>query len=227
MSLSVLKRKSQTTYSKISSSRTTRNQAIFSLNNPRRVYSKSGRGRVQSQTPMKGVAYKGHGTKGTNTYSRNIVKSQYTNDDPHVIDNSNGGNTSISVKNHTGSIQTRFKWMKRGYPYFITKDTSPLSYADRNKVIAAQHAATSMGQENYKKTCTDQNNCTNVYYNYVKNVEILDQSEYLKTKFLAKNCLPTINEKAPFPRPLNANCRGCGNGDSIDYSLETEKGACH
>ena len=93
MSLTVLKRKSQTKYSKLSSG-----PLLFSLNNPRRIYSKSGRGRVQSQTPMKGNVYRGHGTKGARTYGDKIIKSQYVNDDPFVIDNSNGGNTSISVK---------------------------------------------------------------------------------------------------------------------------------
>ena len=57
MSLVVLKRKSQTKYSKISSQGSGR----FSLNNPRRVESKSGRGRVQTQTPMKGNVPRGHG----------------------------------------------------------------------------------------------------------------------------------------------------------------------
>ena len=221
MSLTVLKRKSQTKYSKLSSG-----PLLFSLNNPRRIYSKSGRGRVQSQTPMKGNVYRGHGTKGARTYGDKIIKSQYVNDDPFVIDNSNGGNTSISVKNHAGSIATRFKWLKRGYPHYITKDMEPLSYEDRNRVIAAQHEAVSMGQDNYKQTCIDQNGCVKVFYNYVKDVEIMDQSKYLRTKFLAKNCLPTINEKAPHPRPLNSTCMDCGTGTSIDYAAQTEKGIC-
>lgn len=221
MSLTVLKRKSQTQYSKLSSG-----PLLFSLNNPRRIYSKSGRGRVQSQTPMKGNVYRGHGTKGARIYGDKIIKSQYVNDDPFVIDNSNGGNTSISVKNHTGSIATRFKWLKRGYPHFITKDMEPLSYEDRNRVIAAQHEAVSMGQDNYKQICIDENGCVKVFYNYVKDVEIMDQSKYLRTKFLAKNCLPTINEKAPHPRPLHSTCMDCGTGSSIDYAAQTEKGIC-
>lgn len=221
MSLTVLKRKSQTKYSKLSSG-----PLLFSLNNPRRIYSKSGRGRIQSQTPMKGNVYRGHGTKGARTYGNNIVKSQYVNDDPFVIDNSNGGNTGISVKNHNGSIATRFKWLKRGYPYFVTKDMEPLSYENRNRVIAAQHEAVSMGQDNYKQTCVDENGCVKVYYNYVKDTKIMDQSKYLRTKFLAKNCLPTINEKAPHPRPLNSTCMDCGTGTSIDYAAQTEKGIC-
>ena len=46
-----------TKYSKISS----HGKGRFSLNNPRRVESKSGRGRVQTQTPMKGTVPRGHG----------------------------------------------------------------------------------------------------------------------------------------------------------------------
>lgn len=221
MSLTVLKRKSQTKYGKLSSG-----PLLFSLNNPRRIYSKSGRGRVQSQTPMKGNVYRGHGTKGSRTYGENVVRSQYVNDDPFVIDNSNGGNTGISVKNHNGSIATRFKWLKRGYPYFVTKDMEPLSYERRNRVLAAQHEAVSMGQDNYKQTCVDENGCVKVYYNYVNDVRIMDQSKYLRTKFLAKNCLPTINEKAPFPRPLNSRCMDCGSGTSIDNTAQRERGIC-
>ena len=225
MSLSVLKKKAETKYSKISSSSTSKGQSVFSLNNPRRIYSKSGRGRVQSQTPMKGSAYRGHGSKGTKIFAKNPVISQYVNDDPHTIDNSNGGNTSISVKNHNGSIATRFKWLKRGYPYFVTKKIGQISYEERNNVINAQHAAVSMGQDNFKKTCVDKSGCRTVSYNYVKNVNILDQSEYLKTIFLAKNCLPTINEKAPIPIPLHSQCSG--SGVSINIQSDIEKGICH
>ena len=64
MSLSTLKRKAGAKYSRISSSRHSNNG--FSLNNPRRVESKSGK--PQYQTPMKGAIYRGHGTRGQKTH---------------------------------------------------------------------------------------------------------------------------------------------------------------
>ena len=223
MSLVVLKRKSQTKYNKISSQGSGR----FSLNNPRRVESKSGRGRVQSQTPMKGNVPRGHGGC-CGTYPVMINKSQYVNDDPHVADFSNPKvNTGISVKNHHGSIATRFKWLNGTYPNYIVKDTEPIPYETYIKDLAAPHSAKSLGETTMEKlTCeTTSENCTKPVSNFNKKLGPLSYDEYYKTKFLNKNCLPTIKEKLPVPRPVNGSCRSCGDGSSIDYE-NTKRSNC-
>lgn len=223
MSLVVLKRKAQTKYSKISS----HSKGRFSLNNPRRVESKSGRGRVQTQTPMKGNVPRGHGGC-CGTYPIVINKSQYVNDDPYVANFSDPKvNTGISVKNHHGSIATRFKWLNGTYPNYVVKDTEPLSYDLYLKDLAAPHSAKSLGETTMDKlTCeTTEGNCNRPVSNFNKKVGQLSYDEYYRTKFLNKNCLPTIKAKMPVPRPISGTCTGCGSGSSIDVE-STKRSNC-
>lgn len=221
MSLVVLKRKAQTKYSKISS----HGKGRFSLNNPRRVESKSGRGRVQTQTPMKGNVPRGHGGC-CGTYPVVINKSQYVNDDPHVADFSiPKANTGISVKNHSGSIATRYKWLNGTYPNYIVKDMEPLSYDVYNRQVAAPHATSSLGETTMDKITCDQGKCAKPVSNFNKKVGPLSYDEYYNTKFLTKNCLPPPQAKLPVPRPLKSNCTGCGNGTPID-TTSTRRSIC-
>lgn len=218
MSLVVLKRKSNIKNSKISS-----RNGFFSINNPRRV--DSHRNKVQTQTPMKGNAPRGHGSC-CGQYPIVIHKSQYKNYDPFerqfVGDKSN---TAISVKNNSSSISTRNKWLKRGYPYYIVKETDPLSYDTYYKQVSEQ----SSGQ-NYDNVVSDgvtSNNsecCNDNNANIVKNVGTRDYSDYLKTNFLSKNCLPTPNSKAHYPVPMSGQC---SSGVEVDQdNTGTERGNC-
>lgn len=225
MSLVVLKRKSQIRNSKISSERFSKNG--FSLNNPRRVESKSGRGRVQTQTPMKGTDYRGHGGC-CGTFKINPVKSQYVNDDVFERDFtlSDKVNTGISVKNHHGSIATRYKWLNGTYPNYVVKDTRQLEYNVYISNLAAQNAASSLGRD--ANVCVDSDlNCPKLKPNITKRVDILSYSEYLKTKFMNKHCLPPKNDKLPVPRPVTAHCGvGCNNGDMLNVDYNYQRGNC-
>ena len=217
MSLVVLKRKSQTKYSKISSK-----QGDFSLNNPRRVASHSNQ--TQTQTPMKGNVPRGHGSC-CNHYPVVINESQYKNYDMHTREfNGDKANPGISVKNNNGSIASRHKWLKRGYPYYIVKDTAATSYEDYLRKKSGQASAQNYG-ETAAEPCGGQqcdSKKTGADPNIVKNVQTLDYSEYLRTKFLNKKCLPTPKSKAHYPVPVNGPCSSGGDSNSSN----TETGNC-
>ena len=221
MSLSVLKRKSQTKYGKLSS----RGNVGFSINNPRRVDSHANQ--HQTQTPMKGLAPRGHGSC-CGKFPVNIIQSQYVNYDFHerqyIGDKSNQG---ISVKNHTGSMAIRHKWLKRGYPHTVVKDVHPMTYDTYLKQKASQSASKNTGEEAISQdTCEGNPGCKKPASNIVKRVDTMDQSEYLMTKFQTKNCLPTPQSKQHYPKPRNGPCNSChGSNDNGVYE-ETEKGQC-
>jgi hypothetical protein len=203
MSLVALKRKSQTKYGKLSS----RGNNGFSLNNPRRVDSHANQ--HQTQTLMKGLAPRGHGSC-CGKFPRVINKSQYVNYDLHerqyLGDKSNQG---ISVKNHTGSIATRHKWLKRGYPYSVVKNMHPFT-ADIYIKQKKEKCSDNLGTETYTQdTCEGNTSCNKKYSNFVKKVEVMDYSEYLITKLQTKNCLPTPKDKEHYPKPINGTCNSC------------------
>ena len=262
MSLAVLKKKSKSKFSKISSSVRYRpksevvtennvtytktsyetfhdpNYQGFSLNNPRRV--DSHRNKVQTQTPMKGNVPRGNGSC-CGKYNIVINKSQYNNYDS--MQRTFVGNQGISVKNHHGSMAIRHKWMKRGYPHFVVKDTNPMDY----DIFIRQRANQETGQ-NFAEpsnalvndTCEGNNVCKKKTSDIVKRVDVMSQGEYLRSKLLKKNCLPPKNDKLPCPQPksgMGSSCTSynatdpCSNSgtsengnDSSTYS--TERGAC-
>lgn len=200
MSLAVLKRKAGIKYGSLSS----RGNVGFSINNPRRV--ESHRNQVQTQTPMKGNVPRGHGTC-CGKYNVRINRSNYNNYDSHV--RSGVGNQGISVKNYQGGIATRFKWMKRGYPHFVVKDTTvhdSSSYIEEKAkaAICSNDGSTTQTQD----SCVGNPSCKrSVSTTIVKNVSTLSQSEYLRTKLMEKKCLSNIPEsKAPFPLPVSGPC---------------------
>lgn len=229
MSLVVLKRKSSTKYGKISSSS---KQKIFSLNNPRRIGRHPGKG--QTQTPMKGNAYRGHGTC-CGTFPVNVLSSNYVNYDPFErdLDASDKVTTGISVKSNFSSISTRHKWIKSTYPNYVVKNMQPKDYETYIAQKAAQNASSSLGEEaSTRGSCVCNNNKTS---DISKRVDVLDQSEYIKTKLYVKNCLPTPNSKAPCPQPISGPCNTgngmnnpCGNinNNNNNNTDESEKGNC-
>ena len=221
MSLVVLKRKSNIRNSKISSQK-----GIFSINNPRRV--DSHRNKVQTQTPMKGNVPRGHGSC-CGSYPVKIIKSQYKNFDSHVREyNSDKSNTGISVKTNSSSLSSRNKWLKRGYPHYIVKNTDPLSYDLYNKKKRDQASSTNIDiiDNLFDDDIVDDPACcmkTAKKNNIVKRLGARDYSEYLKTKFLDKNCLPTPDSMAHRPVPISGNC---SSGIDQIVTSDVEKGNC-
>ena len=203
MSIVALKRKTATKYGKLSS----RGSVGFSLNNPRRV--ESHRNQVQTQTPMKGNVPRGHGSC-CGKFVVKLNKSQYNNYDS--MTRSEVGNQGISVKNHHGSMATRNKWMKRGYPYTVVKDMNPqVHYIEtlaKNAICNNYAEASDVIQQD---TCVGTVGCKKPVSNIVKNVNTLSQSEYLKGRLMKKNCLDNSRpeSKEPFPKPVNGSCNAC------------------
>lgn len=227
MSLAVLKRKSATKHGSISGGKG------FSLNNPRRVDSKSNK--VQTQTPMKGNVPRGHGSCCRKFDASKIIKSQYVNYDPFE---SNGiGTQGISVKNHHGSMAVRHKWMKRGYPYTVVKDTKPIGFDLYLRQKMLQNSSQNFGEKSDARnedTCEGNENklCKRKpSLSIVKNVKVMSQSEYMNTKLMKKNCLPPPISKQPCPLPRSGPCVSCssenpcadGNNNNTN---STETGAC-
>ena len=217
MSLVVLKRKSQTKYSKLSS-----RKGDFSINNPRRVGSHSNK--YQTQTPMKGNVPRGHGSC-CGHYPVVINKSQYNNYDYHVREfNGNKATPGISVKNNQSSISSRNKWMKSTYPNYVVKKMGTHDYSEYYNRINGQNA--SRETEHVGNVCNGNEDCKKISSaNIVKNTSTLDYSEYLKTKFLNKNCLPTPNSKAPVPVPRQGPCSTSSDVDASETG-GTENGNC-
>jgi hypothetical protein len=206
MSLTVLKRKSNTKYGKISS----RGNNGFSLNNPRRVDSHSNK--VQTQTPMKGTALRGHGSC-CGQFKKVINNSQYKNYDS--MERIFVGNQGISVKNNHASISTRYKWIKRGYPYSVFKDTN--QYDQNTASLYTENKATNAickndgnedsGNANLQDSCENGSSpCKIPLQNIVKSVGVLSQSEYIRSKLLDKNCLPPPEDKQHFPVVIEGSC---------------------
>lgn len=214
MSLVVLKRKSQTKYSKISSKK-----GDFSINNPRRVGSHTNQ--VQTQTPMKGNVPRGHGSC-CGHYPIAMNKSQYNNYDFHERQfNGTKANPGISVKNNRASIKSRNKWMNSTYPNYVVKKMGVHDYSEYYNRINGQN--TTIDNDQVGELCNGAENCKKLSSaNVVKRTDTMDYSEYLKTKFLNKNCLPTPNSKAPIPVPRQGPC----SSSLDDITNDTEKGIC-
>ena len=216
MSLVALKRKSDIKHSRISSK-----AGGFSINNPRRVESHTNQS--QTQTPMKGNAPRGHGSC-CGHYPVVINKSQYNNYDFHKREfNGDKANPGISVKNNRASISSRNKWMNSTYPNYVVKKMGDYDYSEYYNRISAQHA--SINTEKVGDTCNGNENCKKKSaVNIVKKTGALDYSEYLKTKFMNKNCLPPPNSKAPFPLPRQGPCSSSTSGEDSESNIE--KGNC-
>lgn len=140
---------------------------------------------------------------------------------------------SISVKNHHGSMATRHKWMKRGYPHFVVKDTNPLDYdlylSRKSQQSGAQNFAESgdaLGCVSTGSSCD-----VNKYINVVKKLDVMPQSEYMRTKLMKKNCLPPPISKQPCPVPRSGPCNSCSSGgdpcgDGVAQNTGVENGTC-
>ena len=113
----------------------------------------------------------------------------------------------------------------------------PKHYDEYNKRIGEQNTAHQLGEDAITiDECEGQVCKGKVVSNIVKRVDTLDQSEYLRTKFLNKKCLPTVNSKKHYPVPINGgtNCNSHiltdGNyvtSDNTAYDvIGLEKGNC-
>ena len=111
--------------------------------------------------------------------------------------------------------------MKSTYPNYVVKKMGAYDYSEYYSRINGQNAA--RNTEDVGEVCNGIENCKKLSSaNIVQSTGALDYSEYLKTKFLNKNCLPPPNSKAPIPVPIQGPC-----GSSVDAAeTDTEQGNC-
>ena len=172
----------------------------FSLNNPRRV--DAHRGEVQTQTPFRGTAPRGHGLPGP----RVINKSQYICADAFDIPHK-------SVKNTQGYLSVKNKWLNRGYPYTVVKDCKPSydTYLQKKKGnIAKQSTNVKSG------SCVCPNSGQVGVGNYHKDILNMNYKTYYQTNIFKKECIPLPPSKAHYP-PQNVRPNSACN---IKISLE-------
>ena len=201
MSITTLKKKHSAMYN-ISGG------AGFSLNNSRRidVHTKG-----QTQTPMRGTGYRGHGGDFSNVVP---IKSNYVCYDP--MDNG-----SVSVKNTRGRITTSFKWINRPYPFATKQDLNTPDYGTTyaNRVAAKTKPDVCNGVPDKSGACVNNTNIpsslhrkskTSCYQvsTFVKKPQT-DYGTYYRTEFLNKNNIPVPPTLQPFPPPVSNSKRCC------------------
>jgi len=168
----------------------------FSLNNPRRIGAHSGQ--PQTQSPYRGTGAVSHGgapIAGNRTRSQYICVDAF--DIPHV-----------SVKNTRGLLSTKYKWLKRGYPYTVVKDCTPPSYAIYLDKIKGTIEKNSTSEVNNGTCCSIKPGKKNNVGNYQKDVLQMNYTTYYKSKILKRECIPLPSSKAHYPpqnvRPLSS-----------------------
>ena len=186
----------------------------FSLNNPRRVGAHTGE--VQTQTPFRGVAPRGHGIPGPIV----INKSQYICVDAFNIPH-------ISVKNSQGYLSVKNKWLKRGYPYSVVKDCKPSydTFLQKKKGnIAKNETIVKSG------SCVCPTNSGQIG-NYHKDILNMNYKTYYQTNIFKKECIPLPPSKAHYP-PQNVGPNSvCNVKVSLEEFLDaqevkTQNGEC-
>ena len=167
----------------------------FSLNNPRRIGAHTGQ--PQIQTPYRGTGVVSHG----GPINDNRTRSQYICVDAFDIPH-------VSVKNTRGLISTKYKWMKRGYPFTVVKDCSPPSYDTYLHNIKGTIEKQSTADTNNGTCCAIKPGKKNNVGNYQKDVLNMNYTIYYNSKILKRECIPLPPSKAHYPpqnvRPVSS-----------------------
>ena len=186
----------------------------FSLNNPRRI--DGHRGDPQTQTPFRGVAPRGHGLPGPQV----INKSQYICTDAFDIPH-------VSVKNNQGYLSVKNKWLKRGYPHSVVKDSKSSydTFLQKKKGnIAKNETIVKSG------SCVCPTNSGQVG-NYHKDILNMNYKTYYQTNIFKKECIPLPPSKAHYPpqnvRPNSACTPKISLEEFLNaQALKTQNGEC-
>lgn len=167
----------------------------FSLNNPRRIGSHTGQ--PQTQTPYRGAGAVAHGGPIT----ENRTRSQYICADAFDIPH-------VSVKNTRGLISTKYKWIKRGYPFAVVKDCTPPSYdiyLDKMKGTIEKNSTADVNNGTCCKVVPGKKNNVG---NYQKDILNMNYTIYYKSKIMKRECIPLPPSKAHYPpqniRPVSS-----------------------
>lgn len=159
----------------------------FSLNGGYRNIGSVGQFRLISnttRTPFKGALPMGHGGTNGNYYNQVLNSGSCCTNDPAII--------KKSSLNTSGMIDTKYKWTKGTYPNFWVKKGDNSYNITKDQATYISNLSREVGGCN-----------TNIQLDY------LSQGEYINYGGVSKNnCLPTPDNKAPFPMTLN-HSSGC------------------
>jgi hypothetical protein len=175
-----------------------------------------------TRTRFRGTQPMGHGSTN-GVYKISVCNSgSCCNNDPNII--------KATVKSNKGSIIHQYKWLHSGYPnYWVKSDDARSEESHQSvyiSVLTAKHSACVVNKKDtgiIKDSGCDENSNKNTckaysYYIggkrhyrtlYSKDLNVYPQScgQYISTRYLKKNNLPTPDCLKPFPMTLNHN--GC------------------
>ena len=182
----------------------------FSLNNPRRIGAHTGQ--PQTQTPYRGAGAVAHGGPIT----ENRTRSQYICADAFDIPH-------VSVKNTRGLISTKYKWIKRGYPFAVVKDCTPPSYdiyLDKMKGTIEKNSTADVNNGTCCKVVPGKKNNVG---NYQKDILNMNYTIYYKSKIMKRECIPLPPSKAHYPPQNVRPVSSCIQPVSLEEFINNQK----
>jgi hypothetical protein len=172
-----------------------------------------------TRTPFRGIAPMGNGgSLGSYVVSVSNSGSCCTND-AEIIKN--------TVKNTSGMIAEKYKWLNGTYPNWWVQDTSPLKHSQGAHIIKKQEETARCGVMLSTDAGTAATSCEGnkgvqwingiprCSRGFTKDVNVaVSSSKYMTTGLLKKRCLPAPASKQAFPFPVN-------NGDNCVTTYDT------
>ena len=194
MSIATLKKKSQRYFNPISSGK------LFSINNNLRNQGWVGQtslSRSNVRALKNGTDYVGHGgCCGTYPIS-NLTDGIFTNPNPEVI---------TSTKNTNGLILSKIIHPTRVYNNNLPNNLSLYNVVqkfddDHLRKLKLKHTCIDSDVPLYKTSSSSTNCCKRkiIYHQFVKKHQTLSSQDYIASRLLVKNCLPTPPCLQPFP----------------------------
>lgn len=172
-----------------------------------------------TRTPFRGTAPMGHGGS-LGSYVVNVSNSgSCCSNDTNIVKG--------SVKNTSGMISTKYKWLNGTYPNWWVQDTSPLKHNQSSLITAKKENTARCGEMlstdagNAANSCQGNkgtkwvNGIPKCSRDFTKDVKVaVSSSKYMTTGLLKKRCLPAPASKQAFPFPVN-------NGDNCVTTYDT------
>jgi len=162
----------------------------FSLNGATRLNSSSlvgasQHGRRRNYTPMKGAVARAHGGHCCGNYKKNIITARR----PCTVDNI----VKPSTVSNRGMLANRLRCCTYGsYPGYVVKNLEQMDYERylQNKTGVSGSAVPAQLDSGIKSCISG--SCPTKTHHYVKNVDTMDQSTYIKTTYLKNSCVLSV-----------------------------------
>lgn len=176
-----------------------------------------------TRTPFRGIAPMGNGGS-LGKYVINVSNSgSCCTNDPEIIKN--------SVKNTSGMISTKYKWLNGTYPNWWVQDMLPQnhsqsSFIDKKRETTARCGNMISTDAGYAATSCKGNEGTQwengIPYcsrGFTKDPKVaVSSSTYMSSGLMKRKCLPAPASKQAFPFPVN-------NGNNCQITYDTWQSA--